>query len=53
MQSLSDEMATAGRTLDEEERVEYILTGLNHEYDPIVSTVIARESLVSPSELYA
>jgi hypothetical protein len=52
MQSLSDEMATAGRTIDEE-LVEYILTGLNHEYDPIVSAVIARESLVSPSELYA
>jgi hypothetical protein len=53
MRSLDNEMAAAGRTFDEEELVEYILTGLNHEYDPIVSAVIARESPVSLSELYA
>jgi hypothetical protein len=53
MWSLGNMMAVAGRTLDEEELVEYILTGLNDKYDPIVYDVIARESPVSLSELYA
>jgi hypothetical protein len=42
MWSLGDEMSVSGRPLEEEELVEYVLTGLNHEYGPIVSVVIAR-----------
>jgi hypothetical protein len=53
MQSLGDEMATTRRTLKDEELVEYILTGIGPEYDPIVSVVIAKETLVSISELYS
>jgi hypothetical protein len=53
MRSLSDEMAMSGRPLEEDELVEYILTGLNYEYDHIVSAVIARQTLVSLSELYS
>jgi hypothetical protein len=53
MRSLGDEMATSGRPLEEEELVEYILTGLNHEYDPIVPAVIARQTPVPLSKLYA
>jgi hypothetical protein len=51
MRLLSDEMAMSGRPLEEDELVEYILTGLNYEYDHIVSAVIARQTLVSLSEL--
>jgi hypothetical protein len=53
MRSLADEMAAVGRILEEEELVEYILTGLSHEYDPIVSVVIAKTGAISVSELYA
>jgi hypothetical protein len=53
MRSLADEMAVVGRTLEKEEPIEYILTGLSHEYDPIVSTVITKTSALSVSELYA
>jgi hypothetical protein len=53
MRSLGDEMDTAGRKHEDDELVEYILTGIGPEYDLITSTVIARESPVSISELYA
>jgi hypothetical protein len=53
MRSLGDEMAVAGRTLEDEELVEYILTGIGPEYDPIVSVVIARTTPVTISELYS
>jgi hypothetical protein len=46
MRSLADDMVVEGRTLEEEELVEYTLTGFSHEYDPIVSVVIAKIGLV-------
>jgi hypothetical protein len=46
-------MAAAGRTLEDEELVEYILIGIGPEYDPIVSPVIIRNTPVSISELYS
>jgi hypothetical protein len=36
MHSLGDDMATAGRILDDDELVECILTGLDEEYDSLV-----------------
>jgi hypothetical protein len=53
MRSLVDEMAAVGRVLEEEELVEYILTGLGTEYDPIVLAVIARPTTIPISELYS
>jgi hypothetical protein len=53
MRSVADEMFTTGRIIEEEELVEYILVGLGSEYDPIVSTVIARTDAVPISELYS
>jgi hypothetical protein len=46
-------MAAARRTLEDEELVEYILTGLGAKYDPIVSAVIAQTTPICISELYA
>lgn len=42
MKSLADEMASVGRCLEDEELVSYILTGLDHDYNPVVSAVAAR-----------
>jgi hypothetical protein len=53
MRSLGDEMTAAGRTLEDEELVEYIRTGIGPEYDPIVCVVIARTTPVTISELYS
>jgi hypothetical protein len=53
MRALGDEMAAAGRPLEDEELVEYILTGLADEYDSVVSSIFARSEPVSVSELYS
>lgn len=53
MISLGDEMAAAGRPLEDEELVEYILTGLDEEFNPLVSALIARVEPISIKELYS
>lgn len=52
MQALGDEMATTGRPLDDAELVEYILTSLDLDFNPIISTLVAGTESVSVSELY-
>jgi hypothetical protein len=51
MRSLADEMVVAGKVLEEEELVEYILSCPGTEYDPIVSTVIARPTAIPIAHL--
>jgi hypothetical protein len=41
MQSLGDKMAGAGRPLEDDELVEYILTRLNEEFDSLVSVILS------------
>jgi hypothetical protein len=47
MSALGDEMATAGKPLDDEEMVSYILTGLDIEYNLVVSAffLVSNQSL--------
>ncbi|XP_072147900.1 uncharacterized protein [Setaria viridis] len=51
LRTLSDEMASAGRPLEDEELVEYIITGLNHDFDPIVFILVERVEPVPVSDL--
>jgi uncharacterized membrane protein YgcG len=53
MKSLGDEMAATGRPLDDEELTEYIITGLDEDYTPLVSALCARVEPISISELYS
>ncbi len=54
MKSLGDEMATAGgRPIDEEELIQYIITGLGEGYSEVVSAVCARVEPISMSDLYS
>jgi hypothetical protein len=53
MKALGDEMKAAGRHLDDEELVEYIITGLDEEYTPLVSARCARVEPISISELFS
>jgi hypothetical protein len=53
MKVLGDEMAVAGRPMDDEELIEYIITGLDEEYTPLVSAICARDESVSLSEFYS
>lgn len=53
MKGLGDEMAAAGKHLDEEELVSYILTGLDLEYNSVVTTVTGRSDPITVGELYS
>lgn len=52
MKGLVDEMAYAGCCLEDEELICNILTGLDMEYNPVVSAVAARVQPISVGELY-
>jgi hypothetical protein len=47
MKVLGDEMVVAGRPLDDEELIEYIITKLDEEYTPLVSVICARVEPIS------
>jgi len=51
MKALADDMAATGRKLEDEELVSYILTGLDLDFDPVVSAVAARVEPIAVSEL--
>lgn len=52
MKGLADEMASAGKKLDDEDLVSYILASLDIEYNPLVSAIAARVEPISLGELY-
>lgn len=52
MKSLANEMASAGKKLEDDELVSYILTGLDLDFEGIVSAVAARVEPISVGELY-
>jgi hypothetical protein len=52
MKSLADEMAYA-KKVDDEELVSYILAGLDEEYNPVVSALLARVELVLVAEAHS
>lgn len=49
---LADEMAYAGKKLDDEEIVSYIMAGLDAEYNAVVSSVMAQRDPIAVNELY-
>jgi histone deacetylase 1/2 len=51
MHCLADEMASAGKPIDDEELVSYICIGLDIEFNPVVSAVLMRVELISVTEL--
>jgi hypothetical protein len=53
MKGLADEMAAAGKPLDNEELVMYICNGLDTEYNSLVSALVTRLEPIAPSELYS
>nr|QHU79741.1 hypothetical protein [Oryza coarctata] len=53
MKGFSDEMAAAGRSITDDELVEYILTGLPAEYESLVTSLVTRVESVTIDELYS
>ena len=47
MKTLEDAMASAGKKLEDEEIASYILSGLDIEYNPVVSAIAARIEPIS------
>jgi len=52
IKTLADQMASAGKKLEDEELISNILTGLGEEYDSVVSAVASRVEPISLGELY-
>jgi len=52
MKGLADDMASAGKKIEDEELISYILTGLGDDYESIVTFVSVRAEPISVQELY-
>jgi histone deacetylase 1/2 len=52
IKSLADEMAAAGRRLEDEEIISYLLNGLDADYDSVATPVANRVEPISVSELF-
>lgn len=53
MKALGDEIAAAGKTLNDEEMMGYILNGLDPDFNSLVSALITRVEPISLFELYS
>ncbi|XP_073351811.1 uncharacterized protein [Aegilops tauschii subsp. strangulata] len=53
MKSLGDELAAAGRPVSDPEMVDYILAGLDRDYDPIVVAVRAIKNSIIVDDLFS
>lgn len=53
IRSLADEIGASGMIISDDELVSYILSGLDEDYNPVVSAVLARVEPITPGDLYA
>jgi len=53
MCALNDEMTAAGKPLDDEALTAYILNGLDLDFNPLVTSLVARVEPISLNELYS
>ena len=53
MTALGDELAAAGKPLDDAEMISYIVNGLDSDYNPLVSGIVARVDPITLSEFHS
>ena len=53
MKKLADDLASAGKPLEDEELVSYLLAGLDIDYNPLVSSIVTCSETTSVSDLYS
>ena len=53
MKSLGDELAAAGRPVSDPETVDYILAGLDRDYDSVVVAISAVKNSITADDLFA
>jgi hypothetical protein len=51
--TLADDMSLAGKKIDDEELISYILAGLDFEYNSVVSALVARPDELTIPEVYS
>ena len=51
MRSIKDELAAAGKPVNDDEVVSHILNGLDYDYNPFVSSMLSRVEPISLSDL--
>jgi uncharacterized membrane protein YgcG len=49
----ADDLTASGAPLRDDKLIAYILAGLDEDYNPVLSSVVARAEPLAPSELYA
>ena len=53
MRSLGDEIAASGKPIDEEDMVAYILNGLDDDFEPVISALVAMIEPITMTDLYS
>jgi hypothetical protein len=53
MSSYADDLAASDSPLRDDELVAYLLVGLDEEYNPIFTVVVARADPITPDKLYS
>jgi hypothetical protein len=53
MKGFTDEMAVAGKHLEDEEVICYILAGLDHEFNPLVEAFVAKTEPQTLNDLFS
>lgn len=53
VKNIADTLATAGKQLQDEEIISYLLAGLNADYDPVVASLTTRSDVISLSDAFA
>jgi hypothetical protein len=53
MSTFVDDLAASVTPLHDDKFVAYLLAGLDEEYNPVFTAIIAWADLISPSELYS
>jgi hypothetical protein len=53
MSTFVDDLAASGTPLHDDKFVAYLLAGLDEEYNPVFTVIIAWADPISPSELYS
>jgi hypothetical protein len=53
MSTFAYDLAASGTPLRDDEFIAYLLAGLDEEYNPVFTVIVARADPITPSELYA
>jgi hypothetical protein len=53
MKGFANEMASAGKTLEDEDFIAYLLVGLDYDYNSFIENISARSDSLSVSDVYA